>query len=112
MPEHIFHIERLTSVTIRDYQADVLRERATEAWLPMATVTTDSSIWRVFDEWFDTVPEAEKQGGQYRVVEMSTTEHGFGTLSGHVVKPSWSVESHWEPRPEEDGEEADVAQVA
>ena len=112
MPEHIFHIERLTSVTIRDYQTDVLKERVTEAWVPVATMTTDSSIWRVFDEWFDTVPEDKKAGGQYRVIQPSYTEHGFGTLSMHVVKPSWSVESHWEPRPEGDGEEADVAPVA
>ena len=111
MPEHIFHIERLTSVTIRDYQADVLRERATEAWLPVATVTTDSSIWRVFDEWFDTVPEAEKQGGQYRVIEVADYASGVGSISAHTVKPSWSVESHWEQKPETE-EETDVAQVA
>jgi hypothetical protein len=112
MPEHIFHVERLTSVTIPQYAPDVMKEYATEAWVLLDTVHTDSSIWRVFDEWFALVPEDQKQGGQYRVIEMSTYASGIGQISCHTVKPSWSVESHWEPKPEEDMGEADVTQVA
>jgi hypothetical protein len=111
MPEHIFHVERLSMVTIRDHQPDVLKEHTIEAWVPVATLTVETSIWRVFEDWFRDLPEAEQRGGRYRVIQPSATEHGFGTLSAHVVKPSWSVESEWEPAPVPD-EEADVARVA
>jgi len=114
MPDHIFHVEHLTTVTIRDYRADSLKERPAAAWVHLDLVHTDTSIWRVFDEWFQSVPDDEKQAGQYRVIQMSESEHGFGTVSGHIVKPSWRIESAWEPGPaeRENGEANGVTQVA
>jgi len=114
MPDHIFHVEHLTQVTIRDYKPDTLSEHFAEAWLLLDTVHTDTSIWRVFDEWFQSVPDEQKQAGQYRVIQMSESEHGFGTVSGHIVKPSWRIESAWEPGPaeRENGEANGFTQVA
>jgi len=111
MPDHIFHVEHLTTVTVRDFQADSLKERTAEAWLLLDTVITDTSIWRVFDEWFQLVPDDQKQAGQYRVIQMSEQEHGFGTFSAHTVKPSWKIENEWIPKPA-DGEANGVTQVA
>jgi hypothetical protein len=114
MPDHIFHIEHLTSVTVHEYKHGTM-EHAAEAWILQDTFHTDSSIWRVFDEWFSLLPDDQKQGGLYRVVQPSRTEHGTGQMSAHRVKPSWSVESDWEPDPDceqDEAGEADVAQVA
>lgn len=113
MPDHIFHIEHLTAVTVRDYKPDTLSETFAEAWLLLETVHTDSSIWRVFDEWFQMLPDDDKRAGQYRVIQMSEHEHGFGTFSAHTVKPSWSVTNEWLRGPTDQGEEANgVTQVA
>jgi hypothetical protein len=111
MPDHIFHVERLTTVTFRNYEPDTLSELVGVAWVLQDTIHTDSSIWRAFDEWFQAVPDEQKEGGQYRVIQMSETEHGFGTFSAHTVKPSWKIENEWIPKPA-DGEANGVTQVA
>jgi len=112
MPDHIFHVEHLTQVTFRDYKPDTVGFG--EAWLLLGTVITDTSIWRVFEDWFKQLPDDQKQAGQYRVIQMSESEHGFGTVSAHIVKPSWRIESAWEPGPaeRENGEANGVTQVA
>ena len=112
MPDHIFHIEHLTAVTVRDYKPDTLSETFAEAWLLLDTIITDTSIWRVFDEWFQLTPDDQKQAGQYRVIQMSEQEHGFGTFSAHTVKPSWKIDNEWIPKPVDGGEASGVTQVA